>query len=134
MDLIPNLVVKVRASSPWTPSTMTTPSQKVSRVREASTIKPWVAKPNYVEETRYENMFMRHNGKGKWTSNPNMSPKQFTGMLQQQQGADLPTVSPSTLGDHDGMVDCGATTSPAPETSVQGLIQPLLVQDRSATH
>ena len=68
---------------------------------------------------------------------PRSNSQEYFGLnmeLQQQQGADLPTVSPSTLGDHDGMVDCGATTSPAPETSVQGLIQPLLVQDRSATH
>ena len=40
MDLIPNLVVKVRASTPWTPTTMTTTSQKVSRARRASTRNP----------------------------------------------------------------------------------------------
>ena len=53
--------------------------------------------------------------------------------LQQQQGADLPTVSLSTLVDHEGMVGCDATASAAPETSVKGLIQALWAQDRSAT-
>ena len=106
--------------------------------------KPMGGKSSYLGEIEYENMFMRHNGKGKWSSSPNTSQKspvnvysqEYFGLdmeLQQQQGADLPTVSPSTLGDHEGMIDCGATASAAPETSVKGLIQALLAQDRSAT-
>ena len=43
MDLIPNLVVKVRASTTWTPTTMTTTSQRVSRARKVSSKNPWVA-------------------------------------------------------------------------------------------
>ena len=72
-----------------------------------------------------------HKGKGPPRTFVNVYSSELMGMEIQQQEP-LPTFSASTLGDHEGMLDCGATASAGPDVAVRGLIQAVLSQDKAA--
>ena len=72
-----------------------------------------------------------HKGKGPPRTFVNVYSSELMGMEIQQQEP-LPTFSASTLGDHEGMLDCGATASAGPDVAVRGLIQAALSQDKAA--
>ena len=99
-------------------------------------------KNTYSGEVDYDVMY----SKGKWNHSQkqhvprpavNVYAQEFYGLdmelqRQQQDSTSPPMATPSTMGDYEGMIDCGATASAAPEVAVKGLIQAIVAQDRSA--
>ena len=56
----------------------------------------------------------------------------FAGGLELSEGLELHASTPEPVPQHQGMLDCGATASAAPEAVVQGLIGAVLACDKSA--